>query len=60
MTRQINERTMGRGVKLRDRNGGIWEIKQILYADETVLVAETREYLQHIVNKFEKACDSMT
>ena len=51
---------MGRGVKLRDRNGGIWEIKQILYADETVLVAETREYLQHIVNKLEKECDSMT
>ena len=31
-----------------------WEIKKVLCADDTVLVAETREHLQRIVNKFEK------
>ena len=31
----------------------------MLYADDTVLVAETREHLQHIVSEFESACDSM-
>ena len=50
---------MGRGVKLRDENGGGWEIKQTLYVDDTVLVAETKEHLQHIVSEFERACDSM-
>ena len=50
---------MGEGVKLRDEKGGSWEIKQVLYADDTVLVAETREHLQHIVSEFERACDSI-
>ena len=27
------------GLKLRDEKGGGWEIKQVLYADDTVLVA---------------------
>ena len=58
-TRKVNERAMGRGVKLRDENGGCWEIKQALYADDTVLVAEAREHLQHIANEFERVCDSM-
>ena len=44
------------GVKLRDENGGGWEIKQVVYADDTALVAETRV---HIVNEFERGCDSM-
>ena len=38
---------------------GGWEIKQVLYADVTVLVAETRKHLQHIVSEFEKVFDSM-
>ena len=59
MVRQVNERVMGKGVKLKDENGGGWEIKQLLYADDTSLVAETREHLQHIVNEFERAYDSM-
>ena len=59
VVRQVNERTMGKGVKLRDENGVGWEIKQVLYADDTGLVAETREHLQHIVSEFERACDSM-
>ena len=29
------------------------------YMQMTVLVAETREHLQHIVNEFERMCDSM-
>ena len=29
------------------------------YMQMTVLVAETRDHLQHIVNEFERMCDSM-
>ena len=25
--RQVNEKAIGRGVKLRDENGGVWDIK---------------------------------
>ena len=41
--RQVNQRAIGNGVKLRDENGGGWEIKKVLYAHNIVLVAETRE-----------------
>ena len=41
---------------MRDGNGGGWEITEVLYSDNTVLVTETRE---HIVNEFERACDIM-
>ena len=53
VVRQVNKMAMGKGVKLRDENGGGWEIKQVL------LVAETREHLQHTASEFERACDSM-
>ena len=55
----MNERAIGKRVKLRDENGGGWEFKKVLHADDTVLVAETREHLQHIVNEFERACDNI-
>ena len=38
VVRQVNERVTGRGVKLRDKNGEEWEITQVLYADDTVLM----------------------
>ena len=38
VVRQVNERAMGKGVKLRGENEVGWEIKQVLYADDTVLV----------------------
>ena len=44
---------MGRGVKLRDEWQG-WEIKQVLCADDIVLVAETKEHLQYTVSEFER------
>ena len=56
---QVNERAMGMVVKLRDENGWGWEIKKVLYADDTVLVAETREHLQHIASEYKRVCDSM-
>ena len=50
---------MGRGVKLRDENGVGWGIKEALYADERVLVAETREHLHLTESEFERTCDGM-
>ena len=39
VVRRVNERAKGRGGKLRDKNGEGWEIREVLYADDTVLVA---------------------
>ena len=44
---------------MRAENGEGWEIKQVLYADDSTFVSETREHLQHIVSEFERTCDSM-
>ena len=55
--RGFSEWLDGRGVKLRDGSGGGWEVKQVLYADDPVLVPETREHFLHIVN--ERLCDCM-
>ena len=46
----------GKGVKLKDENGGIRKLSRY-YMQMTVLVTETRDYLQHIVS--ERACDSI-
>ena len=47
----------GMGVKMREGNGREWEIKKVLYVADTILVIETREYLQHNVSEFERAYD---
>ena len=54
--RLMNERSTG---QLREGNGEGCEIKQVLNVDDTMLVVETREHLQHIVNELERASDSM-
>ena len=36
-----------------------WEIKQVLYADDTVLVAGTSKHIQLTLSDFERTCDSM-
>ena len=54
MVRQVNERAMVKGMKLKDENGGVWEIEQILYADGKALVVKTKEHLHYIVSEFEK------
>ena len=46
-------------MKLKDENGEGWEVKQLLYADDTVSVSKTEEYLQYNINEFEMVCDSM-
>ena len=44
-------------MKLRNDKGGEYEIEQVLYTDDIVLVAEFRDNLQHTVNELERECD---
>ena len=55
----MNEKEAGKRVRLKDESGSMRETKQVLYADDTVLMTETREDLQHTESEFERACDRM-
>ena len=59
MVRRVNARVESRGVKLRDENEGGKDIKQILCAGDTVLLVESKENFQLIVNEFIRACNRM-
>ena len=43
--REVNIRVLGKGLELLSANGGRFEINQLLFADDTALVADSREVL---------------
>ena len=43
----------GRGTTMRDSQGN-WEVKVLLFADDTVMVAESVEGLRGLVSEFER------
>ena len=56
MVREVNVRVLGKGLKLRSANGGRFEINQLLFADDTALVAELEEKLCRLVSEFGRVC----
>ena len=51
VVREVGMRTLERGVRLDD-----WEMGQCLFADDTVLMADSEEKLQNVVNEFGVVC----
>ena len=45
-------RVLGKGLELPSANGGRFEIKQLLFADDTALVADSEEKLGRLVSEF--------
>ena len=41
--REVNTRVLGRGLKLVDGNDNVWELNQLLFADDTVVVADSEK-----------------
>ena len=41
--REVNARALGRRLKLIDGNDNEWELNQLLFADDTVVVADSEE-----------------
>ena len=41
--REVNARVLGRGLKLVDGNDNEWELNQLLFADDTVVVADSEK-----------------
>ena len=38
------------------REGNVWRVNQLLYADDTVLIGDTSENLQRLLNAFDNVC----
>ena len=50
--REVNARVQDLKMKLLGR-GDIWRVNQLLYMDDTVLIGESRENLQRLLNEFD-------
>ena len=56
VVRDVNVRVLMQGLELLSANGGRSKINQLLFADDTTLVAESEEKLCRLVSKFGRVC----
>ena len=57
LVREVNVRALGKGLGLLSANGGRFEINQLLFADDTSLVADSVEKLSRQVSEFSRVCE---
>ena len=57
VVREVNTRVLGRGLKLVDGNENEWELNQLLFADDTVVVADSERKLCQLVTEFGRVCE---
>ena len=57
MVREVNVRVLVKDLELLSANGGRFEINQLLFADDTALVADSEEKLCRLVNEFGRVCE---
>ena len=53
----VNVRVLRKGLELLSANGGRFEINQLLFADDTALVAASEEKLCSLVSEFGRVCE---
>ena len=54
--REVNAMVLGKGLELLSVNDGRFEINQLLFADDTALVADSEQKLCRLVNDFGRVC----
>ena len=57
VVREVNARVVGRGLKLVDGNDNEWELNQLLFADDTGVVADSERKLCQLVTEFGRVCE---
>ena len=57
VVREVNARVLGRGLKLVDGNDNEWELNQLLFVDDTVVVADGERKLYLFVTEFWGVCE---
>ena len=58
LVREVNARVLGRGLGLVDERDDMWELNQLLFADDTVFVADSEEKLCRLVTEFGRVCET--
>ena len=48
VVREVNASVMGHGMGLVDERDSMWELNQLLFADDAVFVADSDEKLCHV------------
>ena len=57
VAKEVNARVLGRGLKLVDGNDNEWELNQLLFADDNVVVADSERKLCQLVTEFGRVCE---
>ena len=57
VVREVNVRVPGKGLELLSANSGRFEINQLLFADDTALVADSEEKLCRLMCEFGRVCE---
>ena len=57
VVREVNGRVLGRGLKLVDGSDNEWELNELLFADDTVVVVDSERKLCQLVTEFGKVCE---
>ena len=57
VVRDAKSRVRNRGLKLLDGSRNNWEVNQLLYANDTVVVSDSEERLCQLVTEFGRVCD---
>ena len=56
VVQEVNVRVLGKGLELRSANGGRFEINELVFADDTALMAGSEEKLCRLVSQFGRVC----
>ena len=56
VVREVNMRVLGRGLSLVSAERREWKVNQLLFADDTALVADSEELLRRLVEEFGRVC----
>ena len=57
VVQEVNVRVLGKMLKLLSANCCRFEINQVLFADDTALVADSEEKLCRLVSEFGRVCE---
>ena len=57
VVQEVNVRVLEKGLELLSANGGRFEVNQLLFADDTALVADSEEKLCRQVSEFGRVCE---
>ena len=57
VVREVNAQGLCRGLKLVDGTDSEWELNQLLFADDTVVVADSERKLCQLVTEFGRVCE---